>query len=391
MATKAYMITDKANSIQGIVSDLDENNIRINWEDERIDEMSNDELASLLDGDGYDVEEVELTEAAQPETPAQASIQAHTTTTAPGTQADGNPKTRIEWMKDVIGAMASASEESLEAMVFAAAQAQIGGAPEHPTDGSVDKNRATITAKPSAAEGHGFLKTETEAVFKEVGITEEALPKVTTLFETAVAAAIVEQEAMLQEKYDTAIDAGLKSLTESLETKMDEFLDAVVTEWMEENKVNIQSTLRTELTMEFLDNLKNLFAESYIDVPEDKVNVLEAVVVENEELQGKINKVVSEKLELSKKIIALEKTVEVAKLSEGLTLPKKAQLAKLLETVEFEGAEKFAAKVAVIKEGFLKDAGKPDSGILTEKAPVNEPVVEVSTRNPSIAAVANLI
>jgi len=143
--------------------------------------------------------------------------------------------------------------------------------------------------------------------------------------------------------------------------------------------------------MEFLGKLQTLFAESYIDVPEDKVNVLEAIVEENEKLEAKVNKVVSEKMELAKKVTVLEKTVEVAKLSEGLTLPKKAQLAKLLETVEFEGADKFAAKVAVIKEGFLKSEAKPDSGILTETAPNPEPTDKAASRDPSIAAVANLI
>ena len=389
MANMAFMVTDKENNVTGIVSEVDENTIRINWEDERIDEMSNDELASLLDSDGYDVEKVELTEDA---TPAQATITAHTSADkAPGAQADGNPKTRIDWIKSVIGSLASASEESLEAMVFAAQQAQIGGAPEHATDGKVDANRATIVAKPSAAEGHGFLKTETEEVFKEAGLSEEVLPKLGTLFETAVLAAITEKEAELQEKYDTAIEAGLKDLTEKLETKMDEFVDATVAEWLEENKINAESTLRTEITMEFLGKLQGLFIESYIEVPEDKVNVLEAVVTENQSLEEKINKVVSEKMELTKKIVVLEKAVEVAKLSEGLTLPKKAQLAKLLETVEFDGAEKFAAKVAVIKEGFLKDGAKPDSGILTETAPVVDVMEKVATRNPSIAAVANLI
>jgi len=88
----------------------------------------------------------------------------------------------------------------------------------------------------------------------------------------------------------------------------------------------------------------------------------------------------------------LEKAIEVAKLSEGLTLPKKKQLADLLEKVEFEDATKFAAKVAVIKEGFMKDGAKPDSGILTETAPVVESTDKsTTTHDPSIAAVANLI
>lgn len=390
MATKAFMVTDKGNDVQGIVSDVSEGIVQINWSDERVDEMTQDELASLLESDDYTVEEVELTEDAA--SPAAATIAAHTSANAPGSQADGNPKTRIEWMRAVVGAMASASEESIEAAHFAMTQAQIGGAPEHATDGKLDGNRATIVAKPSSAEGHGFLKTETEEVFKEMGLTEEVQGKFKTLFETAVAAAITEKEAELQEKYDAAIEAQVAEMATTFEAKINEFVDATADEWLEENKVNVQSTLRTELTMEFLGKLQGLFIESYIDVPEDKVSVLEGLVDENRELEEKVNKVVSEKMELQKKLVVSEKAIEVAKLSEGLTLPKKAQLAKLVEATEFVNAADFATKVAVIKEGFLKEGAKPDSGILTETAPaVTEPTDKTSTRDPSIAAVANLI
>ena len=109
MANKAFMITDTVNKASGIVSTVDENTVQINWDDEREDTLTNDELEGLLESEDYLVEEVELTEDAT--TPAQSSIVAHTSTTAPGAEADGNPKTRIDWIKAVIGQLASASED----------------------------------------------------------------------------------------------------------------------------------------------------------------------------------------------------------------------------------------------------------------------------------------
>ena len=382
MATKGLMITDKNTESTGLVSAVDENNVLISWSDEREETLANEEFEALVDSDSYTLEEVLLEDVT---TPAQQSIHTHSTADA-GNEADGNPKTRLDWIKAVVGSLASASEESLEAMVFAAQQAQVGGAPEHATDGNLDGNRATIVAKPSGALGHGFVKTESAKVFGEMELSEEAQTKVATLFEVAVQSAVVEEVTKLQEKYDAAIDAGIAEIAETLEGKVESFMDATVNEWLEDNKVAIESTLRTELTMQFLGKLHTLFTESYIDVPEDKVDVLEAMVVENKTLEDKINKVTAEKIEQGKLIESLNKAIEVNKLSEGLTLPKKAQLAKLVETVEFTSVEDFAKKVGAIKESFLKDA-KSESNILTETAPVVTEEKKTSS-NPSIAAAA---
>src|SRR5208283_1298304 len=115
------------------------------------------------------------------------------------------------------------------------------------------------------AVGTGFIKTEQDKLFGETGLTEDAQTKISTLFEVAVQTAILEETTKLEEQ------VGL-------------FLDACVAEWLDENQIAIESRLRTELTMEFLDKLHGLFEESYIDIPEDKVDVLEAFVQKNEEL-----------------------------------------------------------------------------------------------------------
>ena len=393
----AYLIKDKSNDVQGIVTFVDKDNVTIDWSDERTENLTNEELASLLDLDNYEVEEVEL--VTEDSTPAQASIAAHTTTTPAGVEGDGNPKTRLDWIRAVVGSLASASEDSLEKMYFDAihgdtqdtfysgsGKAGVNNAAEHATEGKVDGNQHSIDMKPSAAVGQGWMKTEQDAIFGETTLTEEAQNKISTLFEAAVTARVTEEIVKLQEQYNTTIDEEIKNLTESFEDKIAAFLDRVVEEWMEENIVPIQSTLTTELTHEFIGKLHSLFEEHYISIPEESVDVLEAVVLENEELKTEINDRMNENIEKDDVIKGLQKTIELGKLSEGLTLVQKQKLVGLVESTEFKSVEDFTKKVNVIKEGFKLNS--KDTGILTEQLPED---TKTTSSDPAIERLAAMI
>lgn len=388
-----YVITDTKNDLQGIVSNIDENNIRITWSNDEVTELSHEELSTYLEeNDELEVEEVEVIEEAAEfgdapaNTTAQASIKAHSSADA-GNQADGNPKTRLDWIKQIVGSLADLDDNSVEMMAFAAQQGQIGGAPEHATDGQVDGNRNTITMKPSDALGKGFVKTEQDALFGEAGLTEEAQHKVSTLFEAAVTAAVTEEITKLQEQYNTAISTEVANLSDKLVERLVTYTDKVVNEWLEDNRVAVESTLRSELTNEFLEELKTVFERHYVDIPEEKVPVLESIVLQNEKLDEERNTLMKEAIAREAEIKALTKRIELNALSEGLTLPQKQKLVNLTESVAFDSVEDFTKKVNTIKEGFLKE-GTKDTGILTENAPVVKETVANHNVDPSIAAVA---
>lgn len=392
MAT-AYQITDKSNDLVGIVSDVDEDTIQIEWEGGNVDTLSNNELKSLLETEEYDIEEVVIDE----DTPAQTSILVKTGVTPPGVEADGNPKTRLEMMLSVIGALGQLDFNTLaqyHSTIQGSLPLSVNQAAQHAgLDGNVNVNQGSIQMKPSVAMAEALVtleKEEQDSIFGASTLTEDAKLKMTTLFETAVSARVLAETVKIQEDLEEKYDNNIKLMSENLVDKMDDFMNYVVNEWVEENKVAIESSLRTQLTNEFLDQLKTVFVENYIDIPEDKVDVLEAVVFENEGLKAEINKKINESLQKDKEVKALQKTIAVEKLAEGLTLVQKEKLRTLVSETEFTDTDSFSKKVEVIKEGFLKNSTKP-STILTEGIIEDTTVDHVPSSDPAISSVAKLL
>jgi hypothetical protein len=386
----AYMITDKENDLTGIVSDVDEGNIQIEWENDKIVTYSNNELKALLETDNYSIEEVTIEED---DNEAQASIRAHTSTTPPGTEADGNPKTRLEMMLAIVGGLGQMDLQTLTRH-FEEQQAQIGGAAEHAgLDGKAGGNQASIQMKPSAAMSEALLtleKEEQDAIFGESTLTEDAKVKMTTLFETAVTARVLAETTKIQETLEAKYDTNIKEMSDELVEKMNDFFDYVVNEWVTENRVAIESSLRTQLTKEFVEQLKTLFVENYIEIPEEKVDVLEAVVFENEELKKQINDKINESLAKEKEVKALQKVVAVEQNCEGLTLIQKQKFRSLVAETEYTDVDSFNKKATLIKESFLKVPTK-ESNILREGIVEEVEANIVPSSDPAIARVAALL
>jgi len=142
-----------------------------------------------------------------------------------------------------------------------------------PTGDMSAKNKASIAMKGSA------VKEELAGVFGD-DLTEEMLEKAATLFEAAIAIKVAE----IEEAYAAALDEEVESIHAELTEQVDQYLSFVASEWLTENEVAVESSLKNELTEEFIDGLRNLFAEHYIDVPSDKVDVLESLELKVEEL-----------------------------------------------------------------------------------------------------------
>jgi len=382
------MITNKSADLSGIINPIDENNISILWEDETEEYFSSVELDSLLESEDFELEEVEVDEDFSP---AQATVVAHKTAdVAPGTETDGNPKTKLDWIRAIIGQMADMDMNTLT-KIFNDQQALIGGEGDRAGLGNaVSKNQGSIQMHPSAAMESvvpKLQKDEQDAIFSESTLTEEAKAKVSTLFETAVLTRVSEEVVKLQETYEKKLEENIIQVTENLIENINSYIEYIATEWLKENEVAIESSLRSELTSDFLEGLKNLFKENYIDIPEDKVDVIETLVKENEDLKAKLNSKLNEDIEAVKSLKLVKKENSLLKLSEGLTLAQKERLKKLTEGTEFETEAKFEEKVKIIKEGFLNEKNT-NSNLLNEglETPTN-----VVKPNSSIEAMANIL
>ena len=367
MANKntVLMITNKETDLSGVITPIDENNLTIVWDNEITENYTTADLDALMESNEYEIEEVELEE----DTAAQDSIKAHASAdVAPGQEADGNPKTRIDMIRAILGGLANVDMQSL-VKLFNDQQALVGGEGARAgLEGKAAGNQASIKMKPSAAMESvipALQKEEQDAIFAETSLTEEAKSKMTNLFEAAVIARVTEEVVKLQSDYEVRLEENTSTITESLIESIDTYMTHVAEEWLKENEVAIESALRNELVGEFIDKLQGLFTEHYIDVPEEKVNVIEKLVGENEELQNKINDMINENIETQKTIKSLKKNEIISNFSEGLTIPNKDRLKKLVEGLDFEDEESFKNKVKDIKEGFLKEKNT-DSNVVTE-------------------------
>lgn len=387
----AFVIESKKEKFKGVVSNIDENNILISWEDDTNDKLTNEELEELLETDEYDVKEVELDEDAEDgdnnaNTPAQVSIKAHKN--ADGNDPENNPKTKLDWIRAIIGNLAAMDLDTLS-QAGAMMAAQVGGEGDKAGLGGMQaKNLASVAMKPTAIS---LAKEEVDALFGESDLTEEFKTKLATTFEAAVALRLAEEVVKIQEDSEKKIKDSVDALTEKLVGSLDDYFNLVAAEWLQENEVAIESTIQTQLTQEFMEGLKTLFIEHYIDIPDERLDVYEALVNENEVTVDSLNKAITEGIEKEKQIKALQKIVAIEEASVGMTIPQRQKLKALAESVEFADDKELVSKIKTIKEGFVdvKVIGK--SGILTESIRADDAVdddVRGEHYDESIAALA---
>ncbi len=226
-----------------------------------------------------------------------------------------------------------------------------------PTGDMSAQNKASVAMKGSA------VKEDLAGIFGD-SLTEEQLEKASTLFEAAVAIRV----AQIEEDYAAALDEEVADVKAALTEQVDQYLSFVAEEWIAENEVAIESSLKNELTEEFIEGLKNLFAEHYIDIPSDKIDVLESLASEVEELKSQLNNEINEKIELKNAINSYSLKDTFAEVSEGLTLTQVEKFRVIAENLEFNGnLDSYKGKLETIKENYF--SGKPvaTSNILTEE------------------------
>lgn len=222
--------------------------------------------------------------------------------------------------------------------------------------GTAEKNRASIAAK-----------EDVEEIFNGQNLSEETLEKATTIFETVLNNKLEIEKARLEEEYENKLEEETVKLLEKLEEKIDKYLDHVVEEWMKENTVAIEQGYRTLATEEFISGLKTLFTEHFVEVPQDKLDVLSKLKEQVETLEEKINQITSENINLKEEKEKQEVTLIFEKNCEGMTETDKEKFKSLSENIQFENIEDFKTKLDAVKEQyFAKKSEKKETGLINE-------------------------
>lgn len=190
-------------------------------------------------------------------------------------------------------------------------------------------------------------------VESEATLSDEFKTKTATIFEAAVKSKLSEEVSRLEEQYKEELAEEVSSIKSELVEKVDSYLNYVVESWMEENKLAIQNGLRTEIAEGFMEKMKDLFVESYIEVPESKVDLVDELAGQVEELEESLNKQTGESIRLSEELEQYKRDAIIAEAARGLADTQVEKLKGLVEKVDFDDEESFASKVETIKESYF--------------------------------------
>jgi hypothetical protein len=262
------------------------------------------------------------------------------------------------------------------------------------------KSATAPTTKPSDASpdkqemlggGQKTMKEDIEALFADDStISEEFKSKVSTIFEARVNDRVTQIEEEIETHYAGMLEEAVQTIKDDLTEKVDDYLNYVIEQWMEENQIAIESGLRSEMTEEFISGLRNLFAEHYIDVPAEKIDLVSELATKVEELESSLNEEIERGIQIKKSLIESHKTEVVHVVCEGLTATQVEKIKSLAESVEFSTEDEYKNKLETIRENYFpSDTKRADANQLHEELGDVEDK-KVST-DPFVNAVAQAI
>jgi hypothetical protein len=214
------------------------------------------------------------------------------------------------------------------------------------------------------------VSSDVEALLHGEEFSEEFKFKAATIFEAAVKAKVVEEIEKLEKVYEEKLNEKIEEIKESLEVKVDAHLDYVSEKWVAENQLAIDSGLRSELAEEFILGLKGLFEQHYVDIPEDKYDILGEMAERLDKMEENLNEQIETNVELNQIVGTYIRNGIIAEISEGLAQTQKEKLASLAEGVEFVSEESYREKIETIKENYFPKTQATSSEDLVEKTQV---------------------
>jgi hypothetical protein len=326
-------------------------------EDQNIELRDEQEVAEAK---GHDMKNAEAQSIAATDKAANA------TTKAPARTGD---KSNSEPMPKTKAGMINAMYGKLNAMKKVDLQAAYG---------SMMGEEVELEEEEVVAEADTHSEELEALVESEATLSDEFKAKTAVIFEAALKSKLSEEVERIEASYEERLAEETAAQKSELVEKVDSYLNYVVEQWMEDNKVAIQTGLRAEIAENFMSGLKNLFVESYIDVPESKIDLVDDLADQVEELEEALNKTTADAISLSEEVEGLKRAAIVAEAASELADTQKEKFYSLVEGVDFDDAEQFASKVATIKETFFAQATVETEEEITEETESDVESEEVS-------------
>jgi len=221
----------------------------------------------------------------------------------------------------------------------------------------------------------------------EESLAEGFKDKAALIFEAAISSKLKVEVTKLEESYESKLEEATTEVKESLVDKVDSYLNYVVEQWVEDNKVAIESGLRTEITESFISSLKDVFVNHNIDVPEDKVSLVDELAEQVTKLEEQLNESVQHGIALSERVHNHEKAEAIAEACIGMTELDIDKFNSLIESIDYDNKEQFTSKIETIKESYFKVKSAPvEEELLTADSNTDNTLM-----SPSMAAYVSAI
>ncbi len=258
------------------------------------------------------------------------------------------------------------------------------------TDESVEtEDSPTLSEVIKVSKEDIDVSEDMKAMFGSEDLSEDFKDKATTIFESAVLSKVNEVLEHATIDMNAEIEAERATARADMEGKLDDYLDYVVNEWVKENELAIEKGIRSEIVENFMVGLRNLFTENYIDIPEDKVDIVDEMAAKVEEQEQAVNEEIEKNIELRKELNALKMDKALDEVSEGLTETQKEKFISLAEGVDYEGDD-YTDKLKTIKENYFPQEEVVENKDVSDEEPL-ENLEEETKVNGSMANYMNAI
>jgi len=269
--------------------------------------------------------------------------------------------TKAALISQVMGKMNKMSKTTLQSLANEVSTSQYGknklpaskpqstGKDSTPSLDAEGKPPSPAAPKVSAAES----KEAIGEIFAEGDLSEEMREKAQIIFEASINSRIIEVTAHIQEDFDNKLDEEKDKFKQELTERVDEYLEYVAEEWMKENEVAIENSLKVDVAETFINGIKTLFQENYISVPEDKIDLVNELTQQKEELERKLDEQVQKDMDTKKERDGLERFKIFNEACDGLTMSQKDKLSQLSEGIEYENNEDYKSKIDLLKEHYF--------------------------------------
>jgi hypothetical protein len=236
------------------------------------------------------------------------------------------------------------------------------------------------------------ISEDLTAIFGSNDLSEEFKSQVQTVFEAAVVSKINEELESLEESFNVKLAESTDEIVDTVTEKVDSYLGYVVEEWMQENELAVERGIKAEITEEFIGGLKQLFEDHYIDVPEEKVDVVDSLADRVEDLESKLNESIETNINLSATVKEFQKDEVVSELSDQLTDIQSEKLRGLSEGVGFEDVDQYKEALSTIKENYFPRTTQGRAVVVDEEFEVSENgIVDEAPQNASMSRYVNTI